>query len=221
MIKAIHGDDTGTDLKGCIFNGTWANIMKSYSMLHSKDIIPMHKLRHKVGNGSSIHFWKDSWIGNGSLSSRYNRLFHLDVDANCLLSDRLSNGTWSRKNLGSRNEEALENLLSEVAHVSVNSLPDSWQWSITHDDVFPVLNTCIHVDNAILPSFSPSTRWSKILPRKVNIFIWRLLLDRLPNRLNLSSRGLEITSISCPLCNVGVESNDHIFFGCDMAINIW
>ncbi|PWA94071.1 hypothetical protein CTI12_AA064010 [Artemisia annua] len=145
----------------------------------------MHTLRHKVGNGSSIRFWKDNWIGNRLLSSRYNRLFHLDVDANCLLYDRLSNGiwswNWSRQNLGSRNEEALENLLSEVTHVSVNSSLDTWQWSIAHDDVFSVLDTCIHVDNAILPSLCPSTRWSKILPRKklllfhVNIFIWRLI----------------------------------------------
>ncbi|PWA52848.1 reverse transcriptase domain, Reverse transcriptase zinc-binding domain protein [Artemisia annua] len=215
VVKAIHGDDTGIDLKGCIFNGTWANIVKSYSMLQSKDIIPMHTLRHKVGNGSSIRFWKDNWIGNGSLSSKYNRLFHLEVDANCLLSDRLSNGSWSwnwsRQNLGSRNEEALENLLTEIAHVSVNRSPDSWKWSIAHDDMFSVLDTRIHVDNAILPSLSPSIRWSKILPRKVNIFIWRLILDRLPNRLNLSSRGLEISSISCPLCNAAVESIDRTF----------
>ena len=84
-----------------------------------------------------------------------------------------------------------------------------------------MLDTRLHVDNCLLPSLSPSTRWSKLLPRKVNIFIWRLVLDRLTNRLNLSSRGLEIMSITCPSCNVGLESNDHIFFGCDTAINLW
>ncbi|GJV32176.1 putative reverse transcriptase domain-containing protein [Tanacetum coccineum] len=71
----------------------------------------------------------DNWIGNGSLSSKYSRLFHLDIDANCLLPDRFSNDicswNWSRQNLGSRNEEALENLFSEVVHVSVNNSPDS------------------------------------------------------------------------------------------------
>ncbi|GKE20393.1 hypothetical protein Tco_1431905 [Tanacetum coccineum] len=147
-------------------------------MLHSKYIISLHTLQHKVGNGSSIRFWKDNLIGNGSLSSKYNRLFHLDVDANCLLSGRLSNGiwswNWSRQNLGSRNEEALENLLSEVVHVSVNNSPDSWQWSIANDGVFSVHDTRIHVDNVILPSRSPSTRWSKILPRKCPYATWVL-----------------------------------------------
>ncbi|GJQ97291.1 hypothetical protein Tco_0008430 [Tanacetum coccineum] len=59
---------------------------------------------------------------------------------------------------GSRNEEALENLLSEVVHVSVNNSPDLWQWSIANDGVFSVHDTRIHVDNVILPSHTPSTR---------------------------------------------------------------
>nr|GEY81571.1 RNA-directed DNA polymerase, eukaryota, reverse transcriptase zinc-binding domain protein [Tanacetum cinerariifolium] len=44
--------------------------------------------------------------------------------------------------------------------------------------------------------------------------------DRLPNRLNLSSRGLDIDSISCMVCNGHVESNDHIFFTCDTTVAI-
>nr|GEZ75175.1 RNA-directed DNA polymerase, eukaryota, reverse transcriptase zinc-binding domain protein [Tanacetum cinerariifolium] len=79
------------------------------------------------GNGSSIHFWKDNWVGNGPLNLRYNRLFHLDSNANCLLSERISNDNWSwnwnRKILGSRNEEALEAMISEVGHSNVSNLP--------------------------------------------------------------------------------------------------
>nr|GEY44904.1 reverse transcriptase domain, reverse transcriptase zinc-binding domain protein [Tanacetum cinerariifolium] len=70
------------------------------------------------------------------------------------------------KKLGSRNEEALENLLSEVVHVFLYNSPDSRQWSIANDGVFSVLDTRIHVDNVILLSRTPSERWSKILPRK-------------------------------------------------------
>lgn len=68
---------------------------------------------------------------------------------------------------------------------------------------------------------SPSTRWNKSLPRKVNIFVWRLLLDRLSHHVNLSSSGLEIPSIVCPVCNTGVESSDHIFYACETAANVW
>nr|GEX19937.1 putative Gag-polypeptide of LTR copia-type [Tanacetum cinerariifolium] len=45
-------------------------------------------------------------------------------------------------------------------------------------------------------------------------------LDRLPLRLNLSKRGLDIQSIMCPLCLNGVESNDHLFYTYEVASSI-
>ncbi|GJS87764.1 RNA-directed DNA polymerase, eukaryota, reverse transcriptase zinc-binding domain protein [Tanacetum coccineum] len=77
------------------------------------------------------------------------------------------------------------------------------------------------IDDHILPSLDSKTTWDKTLPRKVNIFMWRLKIDRLPRRLNLSSRGIEIPEISCPSCNGNVESNHHIFFGCEFAKEVW
>nr|GEU73566.1 RNA-directed DNA polymerase, eukaryota [Tanacetum cinerariifolium] len=58
--------------------------------------------------------------------------------------------------------------------------------------------------------YVPSITLDKTLPRKVNIFICRMILDRLPHRLNLSSRGIDISTISCPSCNSNVESSNHI-----------
>ncbi|GJS09365.1 zinc knuckle CX2CX4HX4C containing protein [Tanacetum coccineum] len=60
-----------------------------------------------------------------------------------------------------------------------------------------------------------------VVPIKVNIMAWRVLLDNLPTRFNLSSRGLEIPSLSCPLCNVSVESTSHIFFSYSLARQLW
>ena len=51
--------------------------------------------------------------------------------------------------------------------------------------------------------------------------MWRMILDRLPNRLNLSSRGLNLDSIACLVCNGSVESNAHILFSCDTAAAVW
>ncbi|GKB67159.1 RNA-directed DNA polymerase, eukaryota [Tanacetum coccineum] len=76
------------------------------------------------------------------------------------------------------------------------------------------------IDQKTLPSL-PSTSWDKIIPRKVNIFMWRLSLDRLPHRLNLSLRGMDIPAISCSSCNANVESANHIFFECIIAYDLW
>ncbi|GJX76731.1 hypothetical protein Tco_0323542 [Tanacetum coccineum] len=43
-----------------------------------------------------------------------------------------------------------------------------------------------------LPTLDHATTWDKSIPRKVNVFMWRLSLDRLPHRLNLSLRGMDI-----------------------------
>nr|GEX65006.1 aspartic peptidase A1 family [Tanacetum cinerariifolium] len=72
------------------------------------------------------------------------------------------------------------------------------------------------IDDHILPSLDSKTTWDKTLSRKVNIFMWRLKLDWLPHRLNLSSRGIEIPEISCFSCSGNVESNHHIF----LAVNL-
>ncbi|GKC08819.1 RNA-directed DNA polymerase, eukaryota [Tanacetum coccineum] len=94
-------------------------------------------------------------------------------------------------------------------------------WSLAKDDIFSVKEARRVIDDKILPSLATSISWDKILPRKVNIFMWRLMLDRLPHRLNLSSRGIDIQSISCPSCNGNVESSNHIFIECDIALEVW
>lgn len=38
------------------------------------------------------------------------------------------------------------------------------------------------------------------MPKKLNIFTWRVLLGRLPTRWSLSLKGLNIPSLLCPLC---------------------
>jgi len=40
---------------------------------------------------------------------------------------------------------------------------------------------------------------------------WRLLLGRLPTRVNLVRRGIQVGNVCCPLCNEGVETAQHLF----------
>ncbi|GJW24432.1 retrovirus-related pol polyprotein from transposon TNT 1-94 [Tanacetum coccineum] len=98
---------------------------------------------------------------------------------------------------------------------------DTCIWTLSHDDKFSMNSVRNHIDELSLLSLSLSTRWCKIIPRNVNIFMWRMFLDRIPNRLNLSSRGLDIDSIMCPFYNVSMESSAHIFFSDDAASAVW
>ncbi|GKA39865.1 RNA-directed DNA polymerase, eukaryota, reverse transcriptase zinc-binding domain protein [Tanacetum coccineum] len=48
-----------------------------------------------------------------------------------------------------------------------------------------------------------------------------LLLNKLPSRVNLDRRGIDVQSILCPICNDDVETVNHIFFTCSMALDLW
>ncbi|GJZ92086.1 RNA-directed DNA polymerase, eukaryota [Tanacetum coccineum] len=77
------------------------------------------------------------------------------------------------------------------------------------------------IDDSILSKEKVTTRWVKVTPIKINEFAWIVRLDKLPVRLNLSLRGIDISTIVCPLCHVFVESGSHIFFSCLMAHHLW
>ncbi|GJY05537.1 RNA-directed DNA polymerase, eukaryota, reverse transcriptase zinc-binding domain protein [Tanacetum coccineum] len=160
-------------------------------------------------------------VGETPLFTRYNRLYHLDQDKDFLIIDRINNGqwswNWSRTNLGVRNLAYLCDMLNEIGQLNIDVNEDTCTWSLGPNGTFTVKDARYRIDQNILPTLAHATTWDKSIPRKVNVFMWRLSLDRLPHRLNLSSRGMDIPAISCPSCNANVESANHVFFECDIA----
>ncbi|GJU78052.1 RNA-directed DNA polymerase, eukaryota [Tanacetum coccineum] len=48
-----------------------------------------------------------------------------------------------------------------------------------------------------------------------------LFLDRLPSRWNLSRRGIEVASITCPICDNGIDTSYHSLWVCSLATTVW
>ncbi|GJX11961.1 RNA-directed DNA polymerase, eukaryota [Tanacetum coccineum] len=76
------------------------------------------------------------------------------------------------------------------------------------------------LDEFFLPRADVPTRWVKNIPIKVNIFAWKLALDRLPTRANLVQRNVVTESQSCPLCDAILEDTSHLFFNCSLARDV-
>ena len=53
-----------------------------------------------------------------------------------------------------------------------------------------------------------------MVPIKVNVFCWRMFLDRLPTRVNLTKKGMDVPSILCLVSDLMVEDVIHLFFSC-------
>ncbi|GJZ00484.1 hypothetical protein Tco_0517913 [Tanacetum coccineum] len=138
LIKSIHGPEAGFDGNGCYMQGLWADIVGSSNYLHSCNLIPKDVLKCNVGSGSTIRLWKDLWIGDQPLKDRYNRLFRLDLNEDCLISDTLIDGgmswQWRKPIASGRSESMLHSLLSKVQHTTLSSSPDRCLWSIDADD---------------------------------------------------------------------------------------
>nr|GEZ11108.1 RNA-directed DNA polymerase, eukaryota [Tanacetum cinerariifolium] len=86
--------------------------------------------------------------------------------------------------------------------------------------VFRVKDVRCMLDDFFLPRDEVATRWLPHLPIKLNVFAWRLYLDRLPTKSNLIRRGIQVSSPSCSNCNSFDEDVSHIFFKCPLAIEV-
>ncbi|GJV91443.1 hypothetical protein Tco_1539256 [Tanacetum coccineum] len=118
IIKVLNGKEGGLDIQGCNFNGTWSRIIGSSNYLRSKGIIPPNSLRFRVGCVTRIRFWKDIWVGHSPLHVRYNSLYRLDQDKDCLIGQWKWN--WSRINVGVHNTTYLRDLLTKISLVDMD-----------------------------------------------------------------------------------------------------
>ncbi|GJS98273.1 RNA-directed DNA polymerase, eukaryota, reverse transcriptase zinc-binding domain protein [Tanacetum coccineum] len=74
----------------------------------------------------------------------------------------------------------------------------------------------IHTD-----SRGQETIWNKLVPKKVNIFVWMDLKGRLLVRVELDRIDIDLDSILCPCCDIVVEMCGHSLVTCDLAMSVW
>ncbi|XP_021979487.1 uncharacterized protein LOC110875597 [Helianthus annuus] len=64
-------------------------------------------------------------------------------------------------------------------------------------------------------------RWNNWLPPKVNLFCWRAFMGKIPSKVGLVRRGVQIGDLACSSCGLEEEDSDHILFSCMWAKAIW
>ncbi|XP_071714604.1 uncharacterized protein [Rutidosis leptorrhynchoides] len=100
--------------------------------------------------------------------------------------------TWLRDNIGARNAQLLDDLRELINHCHLNNRDDSWLYTLASDGLFTVKSAREYIDRKLLPSSH-----------------------------NLTAKGIDITSIVCPICLNGTEVTDHLFFSCSVAKDFW
>ncbi|GKB11988.1 RNA-directed DNA polymerase, eukaryota [Tanacetum coccineum] len=96
-------------------------------------------------------------------------------------------------------------------------MDDRWKWDLESSGDFSVASARMLIDGKTLPEVGSRTRWVRYVPNKVNVHAWKVKTNGLATRFNVSRRGIDINSLSCGICDNGVETADHLFFSCSMA----
>ncbi|GJS85950.1 reverse transcriptase domain, reverse transcriptase zinc-binding domain protein [Tanacetum coccineum] len=104
-----------------------------------------------------------------------------------------------------------------------NGNRDKWRWLLGEDGEFTVKDLAILVEekNLHVENGGHETLWNRLVPNKVNIFVWRALKGRLSVRVELDRRGIDLDSVLCPCCNDIVETCAHCLVTCDLAMSVW
>ncbi|GJZ09776.1 reverse transcriptase domain, reverse transcriptase zinc-binding domain protein [Tanacetum coccineum] len=157
----------------------------------------------KLGNGRDVSFWLDRWIEDFRLCDRFPRLFNLDRRPEGRVAEK---GRW---------------------------VEGVWTWEcewfreprgrFTEDGGFAVKELTRLVEERTLDveNVGEDTSWLNLVPKKVNIFMWRALKMRLPVHEELDKKGIDLDMVLCPCCDSVVESCEHSLVMCSMAMGVW
>ncbi|GJR32202.1 RNA-directed DNA polymerase, eukaryota [Tanacetum coccineum] len=222
FIQAIHGERGAINNKISSIKGSiWLDIVRDISSLKHKGIDLLAAAKRRLGNGENTLFWEDKWIGEVTLKTKYPRLFALEHHKSITVAAKMGqlslDHSFRRLPRGGIKDEQYKDLRTTTSNVLLPNMHDRWFWSLNSTGEFLVSSVRNYIDEFLLPKAGTQTRWIKLIPIKLNITAWRVCLDKLPTRLNHSSRGLDIPTIICPLCNESVESTSHIFFSCQLS----
>ncbi|GJU97790.1 RNA-directed DNA polymerase, eukaryota [Tanacetum coccineum] len=221
VISSIHG----SKFQDLVLSPSslWISIVREVRVLKSRGVDLVSYCKKRVGNGLRTSFWEEVWIGDNSLSSVFPRIFALENNKSCSVADKLHDGlvrSLRRQVRGGVESQQLSLLHDLISSTLLSNVEDRWVWNLNGSDLFRVSDIRNLVDETFLPKDEVATRWIKYIPIKINIFAWKVRLDRLPTRLNLVHRGVQVTSLACPVCSTSHENTSHILFSCSMASDI-
>ena len=115
--------------------------------------------------------------------------------------------------------------LEELEGISIHlDREDKWIWKEDASGVYTVGNAykmlmTDHTDENQDGVFTEL--WKVKVPSKASFFAGRLIRDRLPTKINLRKRNVEIKDLTCPYYKNKEEDAAHLFFSCSKILPLW
>nr|GEX61744.1 RNA-directed DNA polymerase, eukaryota, reverse transcriptase zinc-binding domain protein [Tanacetum cinerariifolium] len=172
----------------------WLNILNEASILKEHGVNFFEFLKPKLGDGAKFSFLDDKRCEVGILKSKFPRIYALDtckkVSVRCKLINYNLESSLCRVVWGGVEQSQYDALTELISGINLLPRTDRYVRALDGTGEFSVSSIRHLID---------VTRSSTVSSR---------------TRFNISRRGMDISSLSCPLCQQGVESSSHLFFSC-------
>lgn len=158
----------------------WKDVL---SILDPNSVIGLvlrENIKFKIGDGSSILFWSDVWIGSNALRSIFPKLYQISTFRNGLVNEmgQWVNDQWRwnlvwRRKLLSYEEQQYHHLLSMLEPTIIRQgKDDKLIWPCNSDGSFSVKSCCTLIDNtsSATDRVFEANVWIKGPPRKFRCF---------------------------------------------------
>ncbi|XP_071728940.1 uncharacterized protein [Rutidosis leptorrhynchoides] len=223
VIKSIHGRDGGlgsSNTNRTIRDSIWNGIKALDNDFPKLNLNFANSFLRVISEGKEVLFWKDTWLGEHPLCVTFARLFIMETNKDARVADRITkegpnillNWNWNNSLAGRTAAEcrSLETLLMNFMFADNGG--DSWTWTSSSNGIFSTNISRELLDDKLLqaPTTPSETLRNNLLPQKIGIFVWRAQRNRLPVRLELDKKGIDIDSVRCPLCDNALESLEHV-----------
>ncbi|XP_022003039.1 uncharacterized protein LOC110900460 [Helianthus annuus] len=105
--------------------------------------------------------------------------------------------------------------------VKLSVSKDRWEWRGGRDKVFSVGSVKNFLRSNVDYSNNYVFKWSKWVPKKVSILVWRAQMGRIATLDALIKRNCFNGENRCVMCGDGSETADHLFCSCEVASEVW
>ncbi|GJV15173.1 RNA-directed DNA polymerase, eukaryota, reverse transcriptase zinc-binding domain protein [Tanacetum coccineum] len=208
--------------RGLLFKWIWRFLSRDQS-LWAQVIHALHGSNTSTLSASYSSLWSSIIKECNALKSQgLDLISHCKIRV-CSVAAKMSAPFVSslRRDVRGGEESAQLSRISDLLDtVVLSNMGDRRFWDLNGDGCFRVKDVRRLLDDMLLPKSDVPSRWVKQIPIKVNVLAWKISMDRLPTRVNLHRRGVQVSPISCPICCEALENLDHLLFCCDLAKDI-
>ncbi|XP_016206693.1 uncharacterized protein LOC107647083 [Arachis ipaensis] len=172
----------------------------------------------EVGNVRSTLFWEDNWLQDGPLKVAFPRLYSMSNQQ----------GSMWRRELFQWELELVHQLHERLRQVKLSDgKDDNMVWKFNSKGVFStksvvqVLQSETLSDEITSYSFTSSV-WRGVVPPRIELFGWFVLIGRVNTKERLSRLGVIRPSDNlCVLCKKEIELVEHLFLLGELTWKVW